>query len=255
MMAELLGVEEPKKYYSATDGNELTQAIYIPKQKPPPASDSPSMKAYISTFPALGRVTQIDKNTNVFTALLEVDEARAADKWQVSLWHSDGKEWREVPMDPLNSTVHPTYLGAPQSDSNLHKLYFTTPLAIHVPTTFTIKFRNNSDQTWKWVKDHQGTADGVVMLKTVSSTAAISTKLSDYIPDLNTNAQTKNHYSQAPGTTLWSVELPIKAAKGDESTFADIPFGLPWGFGKFQRYVLVSSTWKFPIAGRQREIS
>lgn len=232
--------QDPEKFYSAVDGNELFQAIYIPKQKAPPASDAPIMKANISTFPPLGRVTQIDQNISVFTAILEVDEARAAEKWQISLWHSEGKEWHEVPMDPVvKPSAYPTSLGVSKAaDSNLRKLYFTTPLAIHLPTTFTIKFRNASDQSWKWVKDYQGIEDGVVMLKTVTSTAAISASLADYIPDLNPKAQVKSHYSQSPGTTLWSVELPIKAAKGEKSNLEDIKFGLPWGYGKFARYVL-----------------
>jgi len=223
-------------FISGADGNEVFQAQYIPKQKGPPASDAPSMKAYISTFPALGQVTQIDQNTSIFTALLEVDESRINDAWQVSLWHSEGKEWREVPMDPLrNVSSHPTSLQSSKNSSSLHKIYFTTPLAIHLPTNFTIKFKNGSDQSWKWVKDHQGTQDGMVMLKTTTSQESISSKLGDYVADLNPILQSKNYRSQSPGTTLWSVEAPIEAANGEDSTFRDIKFGVPWGFGKFSR--------------------
>jgi hypothetical protein len=227
-----------QKYYSAVDGNELFQAIFIPKQKSPPNSDDPSMKAYISTFPPLGQVTEIDHSTSLFTALLEVDESRAADAWQISLWHSEGegKEWREVPMDPVkNASSHPTSLESPKITSNLRKLYFTTPLAIHLSTTFTIKFKNHSDQSWKWVKDHQGVADGIVMLKTVTSKDAMSANLSDYVANLNPSLRTKNHLTQAPGTTLWEVEFEVPAAQGDKSAISDIKFGLPWGYGKFSR--------------------
>jgi hypothetical protein len=225
-------------FISTADGNEVFQAKYIPKQKGPPASDAPSMKAYISTYPALGQVTQIDKSTSVFTALLEVDESRATDSWQVSLWHSEGKEWREVPMDPLrNASSHPTAFQSSKNTfgSNLHRLYFTTPLAIHLPTSFTIKFRNGLDQSWKWVKDHQGTQDGVVMLKSVTSQHALSSNLGDYVQGLNPILDCKNYRSQSPGTTLWSVEAPIEAADGEKSTIKDIKFGLPWGQGKFSR--------------------
>lgn len=223
-------------YYSAVDGNELFQAIYIPKQKGPPAPDSPSMKAYISTFPALGQVTQIDQNTSVFTALLEVDESRASDNWQVSLWHSEGKEWREVPMDPLkNSSAQATALQSSKITSNLHKLYFTTPLPIHLPTTFTIKFTNGADKSWKWVREHQGIADGSVMLKTITARNAISNNLSDYVENLNPILKSKKIESQTPATALWSVEVPVRAADGEKSNLEDIKFGLPWGFGKFSR--------------------
>jgi hypothetical protein len=222
-------------FISPADGNEVFQAKYIPKQKGPPASDAPRMKAYISTYPPMGQVTQIDQSTSVFTALLEVDESRAAESWQVSLWHSEGKEWRECPMDPVrNASSHPTSLQS-SNGSGLHRLYFTTPLAIHLPTNFTIKFRNGSDQSWKWVKDHQGTQDGVVMLRSITSQDAISSNLGDYIQGLNPVLTSKNYRSQSPGTTLWSVEAPIEAADGEMSTVKDIEFGLPWGEGRFSR--------------------
>jgi hypothetical protein len=225
-------------FISQADGNEVFQAQYIPKQKGPPASDHPSMKAYISTYPALGQVTQIDKGTAVFTALLEVDESRALDSWQISLWHSEGKKWQEVPMDPLrNVEAHPTVLQSTNASSGpaLTRLYFTTPLAIHLPTNFTIKFRGGVDKPWKWVKDHQGTTDGIVMLKSVTSEDAISSDLGQYIEGLNPTLKSKNYRSQSPGTTLWSVEASVEAVDGEKSIIKDIKFGLPWGAGKFSR--------------------
>jgi hypothetical protein len=220
------------------NGNEVFQAQYIPKQKGPVAPDHSSMKAYISTYPALSQVNLIEKTTTVFTALLEVDEARKSDPWQVSLWHAEGTEWREVPMEPLkNAAAHPIALRNPMSTFGrpLTKLYFTTPLAIHLPTAFTIKFRGNPEQSWKWVKDHQGTLDGTVILKTITSQDAISSNLEHYIEGLNPVLKAKNYRSQSPGTTLWSVETSVDAADGEKSTFTNIKVGLPWGVGKFSR--------------------
>ena len=112
-------------FISAADGNEVFQAQYIPKQKAPPASDDPSMLAYISTYPALGQVTQIEKHTTVFTALLEVDQSRASDPWQVSLWHSEGQEWQEVPMDPvIKAASSPCELQASKDATSQRRLYF-----------------------------------------------------------------------------------------------------------------------------------
>ena len=231
-------------FISPTSGEEIDKGAeyipieLIPKQKAPPASDDPSMKAYICTYPPLGQVTQIDKNTTMFTALLEVDESRASDPWQLSLWHSEGKQWQEVPMDPLRSIeAHPTSLQASKSPSEsvLTRLYFTTPLAIHLPTNFTIKFRGGADQSWKWVKDHQGTEDGIVMLKSVTSQDALSSELGDYVQGLNPALKSKNYRSQSPGTTLWSVEASVEAAVSERSKIANIKFGLPWGQGKFSR--------------------
>jgi hypothetical protein len=223
-------------FISPADGNEVFQAKYIPKQNGPPALDSPSMKAYISTFPSLGRVTSIDHSTSVFTALLEVDGGRANDPWQVSLWHSDGGEWREVSMEPLTkASSQPISLQDSKVTSGLHRIYFTTSLAIHLPTSFTIKFRNGPDKSWKWVRDHQGTQDGIVMLKTVTSQDAISRDLGDYVEDLNPILRSKNYLSQSPGTTLWSVEAVVEAADGEKSTIKDFKFGIPWGYQKFSR--------------------
>ncbi|PVH88182.1 glycoside hydrolase family 36 protein [Cadophora sp. DSE1049] len=239
-------------FISAADGNEVFQAQYIPKQKAPPASDDPSMLAYISTYPALGQVTQIQKHTTVFTALLEIDQSRASDPWQVSLWHSEGKEWREVPMDPVIKTAaSPCELQASKGSAGQTKLYFTTPLAIHLPTNFTIKFRAGPAESWKWIKDHQGTTDGVVMLSTVTSQESIASELGEYITGLNPILKSKNYRSQSPGTTLWSVEAPIEAADGEKSTIKDIKFGLPWGAGKFSRWFALVRIWSPWLAPRQ----
>ncbi|KAL5327651.1 hypothetical protein ACEPPN_005352 [Leptodophora sp. 'Broadleaf-Isolate-01'] len=241
-------------FISAADGNEVFQAQYIPKQKAPPASDDPSMFAYISTYPALGQVSQIQKHTTVFTALLQVDQSRASDSWQVSLWHTEGKEWYEVPMDPvIKAAAFPSELQASgvTSGNGQARLYFTTPLAIHLPTNFTIKFRAGPNESWKWVKDHQGTTDGVVMLNTVTSQDAISSELEEYITGLNPILKSKNYRSQSPGTTLWSVEAPVDGADGEKSTIKDIKFGLPWGEGKFSRWFALVRIWSPWLAPRQ----
>lgn len=214
----------------------MFQAQFIPKQNPPPHSNSPSMKVVVVTFPGLGQVTKIDYNTTVFTALLEVDVSRSEDPWQVSLWYAEGTEWHETPMvlssDPKS---HPISLQSPQPSPNLHKLYFTVPLTFRLHTNFTIKFRSSPDQKWKWVKEYQGSLDGTILLRSVTSQELISNELGDYIEGLNPNLQSKSHRSQSPGTTLWSLEAPIDAADGQKSNFKDIKFGLPWGLGKFSR--------------------
>ena len=140
-------------------------------------------------------------------------------------------------MDPVrDAAAQPSVLQTLGSfETHLVRLFFTTPLAIHLPTNFTIKFRGSSDQSWKWVKDHQGTADGTVILKTVTSQDALSDDLGHYVQGLNPILKVKNYRSQSPGTTLWSVEAPIMEAKGEISTIKDIKFGLPWGQEKFSR--------------------
>jgi len=223
-------------FISPTDGNEVFQAKYIPKQKGPPALNAPSMKAYISTFPALGHVTQVDQSTTTFTALLEIDESRSEGPWEVSLWHLESGEWHEAPMEPVtNTSLQPTSLQTSKTSSELHKIYFTTTVPIHLPTSFTIKFRNGADQSWKWVKEHQGVEDGLVTFNTAKSQDTRSNSLGNYVQDLNPILQSENHQSQSPATTLWSVEVPIEAASGEKPAIKDVKFGVPWGYHKFSR--------------------
>jgi hypothetical protein len=218
-----------------SNGNEIFQAQYIPRQKVSPAADHPSMKAYISTYPPLGQVTEVSQTTSNFTALLEVDEVRANEDWQISLLHSDGGEWKETPMKLLEKeSPQPIALQKPNS-GDLKMIYFTAPLTIQPPSNFTAKFRSGSSQSWKWVKDHQGLQDGVLTLKSVTNQDTMSTNLEDYVQGLNPVLKSKNYRSQSPGTTLWAVDAPIEASNGEDSTLKDIKFGLPWGLGKYLR--------------------
>ena len=215
-------------------GNEVFQAKYIPKQKPPPSLDHPSMKMYISTYPPMGQVTFVDQSTTIFTALLEVEEGQVFAPWEVSLWYLEGSEWREAPMELLkDASSHPTHLQSSKQPQN--RLVFVTRIATNLLASFTVKFRAGTDQSWKWAKDHQGIQDGSVLLKSVTSQDSISSNLEDYIQNLNPALTSKNYRSQSPGTTLWAVEAPIEAVDGDKSTIKEIEFGLPWGSGKFIR--------------------
>lgn len=220
--------------FVTSDGMDVFQAKYIPKQKPHSSHGTAVMKAYVCTYPPMGQVTQIGKSTTTFTALLEVDDSRASDPWEVSIWHSDGLGWRDTPMTLSKEKLHPTSFPLSPSQGST-RLYFSTPLAVQLPTTFTIKFRHGPDQSWKWLKDHQGTQDGIVVLQTVTSQDTFSSSLGDYVENLNPELDSKNFRSQSPGTTLWSVEAPIDAANGEESSIRDIRFGLPWGKGNFLR--------------------
>ncbi|KAH8816375.1 glycoside hydrolase family 36 protein [Xylogone sp. PMI_703] len=237
-------------------GDEGFQIQYILPQRTPPPPDDPSMKAYICSYPPLGQVTPIDKSTDVFTALLEVDESRATSPWQVSLWYSEGVEWKERPLTPVKSeTTCSQSLQAPETTANLglKKLYFTTPLAVHSPTKFTIKFRSGPEEPWKWVHDHQGIGDGVILLKSISAQDSVSggQSLNHYIEGLNPSFKVENCRSQSPGTTLWSVEASIEPAVGESSVIKDVVFGLPWGKGKFLRWFALIRIWSPWLAPRQ----
>ncbi|RAL62192.1 hypothetical protein DID88_002676 [Monilinia fructigena] len=230
---------ETQTFISGADGNEVFQAKYIPKQKGPLTSDHPSMRAYISTYPPLGQLTAIaninqsDASTIFVTALLEVDESRVTEPWEVSLLFLDGDQeaesvygkdkWAESQMKPIEKKDSlPTILQT-VAPLGLRRLYFKTSLPSHLPTKFTIKFRSNSNESWKLVKDHQGTQDGTIILRTVTAQENISNSLSDY----------------------------VKGANGKESTIKDIEFGLPWGQDKLARWFALIRIWTPWLAPRQ----
>jgi hypothetical protein len=130
---------------------------------------------------------------------------------------------------------NPTTLQVFKSGSKPYKIYFHTALPTHLALSFTVKFRNGDDHAWKWVKDHQGAEDGLIIQKSVTSQNSISSSLGDYVEDLNPALEYRNHQSQSPGTTIWSVEVPIEAAKDKEPSIIDVKFGTPWGHQNFVR--------------------
>lgn len=227
---------------SGADGNEVFQAKYIPKQKELLASDHPSQKVFISTYPPLGQAIQISKNTSVFTAVLKVDDDAVSKPWQVSLLirglGEEDKE-HEYPMDRIEQTSsQPWSLYTPQIPSKgaSQHLYFTASPVIPDgvgPTTYNVNFRSGPDEPWVGVLGHQGSNYGVLVTDTPIQETGSKT-LAHYVSDLNSALKVVEHRSQSPSTTLWSVEASIEAADGEKSRIKDIKFGLPWGAGRFK---------------------
>lgn len=215
------------------------ETFHIPKPSVRDTYDLSTMEATVISYPPLGQVTLLNESTAAFVILLETHHSRASDPWEVSLWHSSGEGWQESHLKPhlespndLLSTLQ-TSTGAA-----LHRLYFRADLEVTSPMVFTIKFRSGPDQTWKWVKENQGSLDGTVLCKSKIPMTQ-SESLHDYVEDLNPNLETRKVISQSPGTTVWSITAPVDAAKGEQSAVVNIKFGLPWA-GNLLRYVNVT---------------
>lgn len=215
-------------------------ALHIPKQLAAKAEQllgGSDMKASISSYPPLGQVTILPQATTTFTVLLEVDQSRIHEPWEVAVWYTKlGSEWIEHPLlfTEHDASSKPfTVRQATTSPDELSPLYFTGVFPIAEPVTFTIKFRAGPEKQWKWVKDHQGMQDGTVLVKPDMITMDRGDKLDLYVKGLNTELEAKRVMSQAPDTMLWSVIAKVEAAKGEESTIKDMKLGYPWG--KFQR--------------------
>ena len=214
---------------------DVFQSVYIPKQTPREAYVLGSVKAMITSYPPLGQVTFVEGTTTPFMILLETDKSRATDAWEVSLWHPNGIEWQESQLKPVKDTAADLPMVIQTSnETTSHHLYFATAIDVVSPMSFTVKFRTAPDQPWKWVKDEQGTLDGIILSKSMIQKSRTE-DLHDLIKDLNPVIEAKKVLSQSPDTSVWSLTAPVEAAVGEKSAIVDVMFGLPWA-GEILRY-------------------
>jgi len=188
------------------------------------------MAAFVATYPPLGTVTQLQDPSVTIHALLEVDAGLVNEQWQLSLWHSDGNagEWTETEFTACSMEDRPTDLH--EIDGARTRRYFTAKLTVQSSLGFTVKFRQRSDDgEWRWVRNEQGSDDGVVIIHQKPAKDHDNEDLPDMINELNPDLKWKSHMSQTPGTRLWSVEAGVGAAMEEESAYAEVPFGIPWG--------------------------
>lgn len=232
------------------DFGEVFQAIYIAKQKPAPPPVADDMKATLQSHPPLGQVTPVHGNDVSLTAILEIPKSRAAEPWEVCVWHSiDGSEWKEFRLLPVEESQTPQTLQLlPEAMS---RFYFasSSSIAFDASVQFTLKFRHSQHEEWRWIRDEQGLHDGWI----VQPSAGISSSnLTDLIPDLNSEGwAVSSHSSESPGAVLWALEAPIPPAEGDSSTYKDISVGTPWGsFSRWFALVRLWSPWLAPRHGK-----
>ncbi|KAK3945452.1 raffinose synthase Sip1 [Diplogelasinospora grovesii] len=227
------------------------QVAFIPVQKQITTVKPDELKAFISTYPPLGQVTQVKKGDVTFQAVLDVEKHMSQEAWEVALWHSngDGQEWIEVPLE-LGKDQRPSSLQF--DDNNLERLHFSVTLRGQSSMHFTLKFRPSPQNDWMWVRDHQDTGDGVVIVDKGSIQEKTSgDDLPDLIQNLNPDLKWKSQMSQSPGTRLWSIETSVDGAKDDQSGYADVPLGVPWGqFIRWFALVRLWAPWLAPRHGK-----
>ncbi|KAH8682208.1 raffinose synthase Sip1 [Xylariales sp. PMI_506] len=235
--------EEPYDF-----GNEF-QAVFIPKQKPAPEILSTTeMGATVSSYPPLGQATQLKKGNIVFSALLEVESNDAQEPWEVAVWHSSGGDWSETVLSPLQDGPIPSSIQSVSSQKT--RLYFHGAMIVPPLLTFTIKFRDGPNKPWRWVKDEQSIGDGTIIVNTEASNSNTPTNFSDVVKDLNPDLKVSSALSQCPGTELWTIQAPVLASDGEESTYADLQLGLPWGgFLRWFAIVRIWTPWLAPRHG------
>ncbi|KFX96760.1 hypothetical protein V490_03157 [Pseudogymnoascus sp. VKM F-3557] len=226
---------------------EVFQAQYIPDQedpKPEHLFTGMTTKALISSWPPVGQVTETSNEKTPFTVLLETDEAGVSVSWEVAVWYSAGDSWKEIPLSREDA------IDKPKSVESRFHVYFTGSLDTPSTVTFTIKFKKAGEETWRWIKEHQGIGDGVVVWKNQAAAATAVENLEELIGDLNSEFKVQKVRSQSPGTELWNVEAPVASAEGEKSTFSSSKIGKPWS-GDFVRWFALIRTWTAWLAPRQ----
>jgi len=210
-------------------GGDPYEALHIARQNPPPDPAPEIMKANVASYPPLGQVTVVTNRTLHFRAVLEVPLALAQEPWEVSLWQStDNSEWSEVRLSVMTNV---SIAGPLQDHPFLFRwIYFNGVLSVSNTCSFTVKFRSNETEAWRWIRDEVGMGDGTVVVRPEGAVASsLSTELADLIKDLNPVWDVQRRNSQAPGTRLWSLQKTLGAAEGENSCHEDLAIGIPWG--------------------------
>ena len=184
----------------------------------------------VSSYPPIGQVTQSGEREITFYVMLETEQHRASQAWQVALWHSrggDGQSWEETLLHPCRDGDGPFELDHLANSSSI-RLFFRGDIIIHPSLRFTIKVRETPHDHWRWIRDEQGSDDGVV-ISAAADMEANTEPLEDIIKGLNPDLVVKSHISQSPRTQLWTFETTVKGADGNLSSMADVELGTPWG--------------------------
>lgn len=219
-------------------------------------SESEKMKAIICSFPPLGQLTVFESTKITFTVALDVDQSRSRDPWEVVLWYSlNGENWQETRLESLghHPEQYPVALqNSLKEDLSLSRLYFRSSLAVVETAQFTLKFRADADQSWKWAKDNQGTQDGTINVRGSKAYNLAVIDLEEAIGDLSPSIDYKKVSSQTPKTSVWSLKTTVNGARGASSLFTDVKLGKPW-HGDFQKWfatVRIWSPWLCPRHGK-----
>ncbi|KAF4504243.1 hypothetical protein G6O67_008419 [Ophiocordyceps sinensis] len=221
---------------------------YMSQQKPAPASISKQTLVQLQSHPPLGQVTPVEHGESTLTAVLDVAQSQSEDGWEVALCFSlDGAEWAETLLAPVETASKPQTLQSLPSPRS--RLYFTCSLSIATSMQFTLKFRDEKEGVWKWIRNENGLDDGLL----VATSSPTSGDLASLVPGLNHDWRVSSHTSHSPLARLWSLEATVLPATGEKSSFTDTAIGTPWGsYSRWFALVRVWSPWLAPRQGKSR---
>ena len=186
-----------------------------------------AMEVGAATYPPLGQVTVVPASETILTVILKVPSTEALGSWEASLWHSiDGSEWEEAKASPLPADEIPPSLQRELPPVTL--LYFSVKLLVTSTCSFTLKFRSEKYEPWRWIRDETEIGDGTIIVQG-SAPASPSEDIGDVLKNFCPRWSVSRKESQAPRTQLWCLDGKVSAAQGEASGKDMIPLGLPWG--------------------------
>jgi len=186
-----------------------------------------SMDVRFASYPAAAQVTIVKDEVIKFRVVLDVPESHAAQPWQIVLWHCPAAgEWCETQFARENDNSQPTSLHGFKSSHV--RLCYTAGLRTDNVRNFTIKYRSQFNEPWRWIRDEHGLGNGVVLQQLPSSRDSEHDALGDIIIGLNPHLTVKSAMSQSPGTRLWEVKGQIDGAVNDRSANVVLELGRPW---------------------------
>lgn len=178
-------------------------------------------------------------------------EVEAEDHWQVQVWHDHHKEggWEALTLSRVPNGARTTRglksaSAAPRWFTG--KLHRPTDPSKHL-THFTVRFRNKTDETWRWVKDATGVPDGEVIFQ---GPLPQETTPIDLIDGLGSDVKWSKQQSDTSDTSVWLLESPVAAAEDPKSGWSTSTLGLPKNFTRWFSLVRLWSPWLAPRHGR-----
>ncbi len=174
------------------------QAVFVPKQKPPPEPVPSEERMTLSSYPPMGQVTQLLSGKVLFSAILMVDQTRENEPWQVALWHSssDREEWVETVLSRTEDSMVPFALHP--LDPSTRQFYFNANINIQHSLRFTMKFREAPGRECRWIRDEQGMGDGIIVASSEPNQGSLTDELKDIITHLNPALKAHVAMSQCP---------------------------------------------------------
>ena len=212
------------------------------------------MYAKIICHPPLGQATtQPAGSAVVFHAVLETHEV-ISKTFELALWsnlNGNETEWQATPFAEVEDEDALFSLGGEAGLRRRRLFTLTVPSksARKDPLRFTIRFRQASESSWKWVSEHSSASDGVIYFLADTAPKGV---ISDYLDGISSDIEFNDVAAETDDTLLWALEAPVKAALDEQSGYSSYKLGIPKHFTRWFALVRLWAPWLAPRHGQRK---